>query len=150
MAPPAPPPRARRTEATRGIGLQFAVLYANRGWNVIGAARDLSKTEKLNALSSPKFLQIDSSDEASITRAAKELEGESIDLLINNAGVLSPSGLETSTKADLVRQFEVNAISPFLVTRAFTSKMKAAVAARGAASVAQISSYFGSVEFVST
>lgn len=138
------------TGATRGIGLKFVELYVKRGWNVIGAARDLTKAEKLKALSPYKLVQLDASDEASIARAAKELESESIDLLVNNAGVLSPNGLATSTKADLVHQFEINAVGPFLVTRAFVPHLKAAVAARGAASVAQVSSFFGSVEFVLT
>lgn len=133
------------TGATRGIGLKFAELYIQRGWNVIGAARNLSKAEKLDALSPYKIVQLDTSDEASILRAAKELEGESIDLLINNAGIAFTNDFTTTTKEDLLQQLETNSVGPFLVTRAFVSHLRAAVAKRGAASVAQISSSLGSI-----
>ncbi|TYZ52390.1 hypothetical protein PybrP1_006171 [[Pythium] brassicae (nom. inval.)] len=133
------------TGATRGIGLKLAERYAQIGWNVIGTARDLNKAEKLKALSPYKIVQLDSTDEASIVRAAKELEGEIIDLLINNAGTAVMADLGKTTKADMIQQFETNAVGPFLVTRAFVPNLKAAVAARGAATVAQISSLLGSI-----
>lgn len=136
------------TGATRGIGLKFVELYAQRGWNVIGAARDLNNAEKLKALSPYKIVQLDAGDEESILRAAKELEGEPIDLLINNAGIHIHGKFAAATKADLVKHFEVNSIGPFLISRAFVPNLKAAVAARSAASIAQISSLLGSIEFI--
>lgn len=90
-------------------------------------------------------MQLDSSDEASVVQAAKALEGEAIDLLINNAGIFSNGGLQDTTKDDLMKQFEVNGVGPFLVTRAFIPHLKAAVAKNGSAYVAQISSYMGSI-----
>lgn len=91
-------------------------------------------------------MQLDSSDEASILNAAKKLESEAIDLLINNAGIFAGGNLDVTTKEDLLQQFEVNAVGPFLVTRAFTSHLKAAVALNGSALVAQITSFLGSIE----
>ncbi|TYZ57849.1 hypothetical protein PybrP1_003013, partial [[Pythium] brassicae (nom. inval.)] len=123
----------------------LAERYVQSGWNVIGAARDLNKAEQLKALSPYKLVQLDSGDEASTLHAAKELEGETIDLLINNAGIGIGATLETITKADMVQQFEINTVGPFLVTRAFLPNLKAAVAARGSATVAQISSFTGSI-----
>uniref|UniRef100_K3XCT6 Uncharacterized protein n=1 Tax=Globisporangium ultimum (strain ATCC 200006 / CBS 805.95 / DAOM BR144) TaxID=431595 RepID=K3XCT6_GLOUD len=123
------------TGATRGIGLTLAEHYVRLGWKVIGAVRDPAAADKL-----------DSSDEASILNAAKALEGEAIDLLINNAGILLSSGtLAATTKDDLLKQFEVNSVGPFLVTRAFIPHLKAAVAKHGSAYVAQISSVMGSI-----
>ncbi|KAF1333209.1 Short chain dehydrogenase, partial [Globisporangium splendens] len=142
------------TGATRGVGLQFAEHYAKLGWNVIAAARDPSNAEmarldlkwKLTSLSPYKIVQMDSSDEASIVRAATQLDGEPIDVLINNAGVLFRDDLASTTKEDLLRTFEVNSVGPFLVTRVFLPHLKLAVAQHGSASVMQISSQLGSIE----
>ncbi|GAB9473142.1 Short chain dehydrogenase [Globisporangium polare] len=132
------------TGATRGIGLKLTELYVKRGWNVIGAARDTTKADQLRVLSPYKIVQLDAADEASILNAAKQLDGEAIDLLINNAGIFLGSDMN-ETKADLMKQFEVNVTGPLLVTRAFIPHLKAAVAKNGLAKVAQISSYMGSI-----
>lgn len=136
------------TGSTRGIGLALATHYKQQGWKVIGAARNLKAAEKLEAISPYKIVQLDTSDEASILKAAEQLEGESIDLLINNAGIGANENLETATKESLMKKFEVNSVGPFLVTRAFLTHMRAAVAARGSATVAQISSSQGSITMV--
>ncbi|GAB9476875.1 Short chain dehydrogenase [Globisporangium polare] len=133
------------TGATRGIGLKLAELYIKLGWNVIGAARDPAKADQLKALSPFKIVQLDAADENSILSAANELAGEAIDLLINNAGILTAADFASTTKTDLLQQYEVNAVGPFLVTRAFVPHLKAAVAKNGAAAVAQISSQIGSI-----
>ncbi|TYZ66108.1 hypothetical protein PybrP1_003259 [[Pythium] brassicae (nom. inval.)] len=133
------------TGASRGIGLKFVDLYAQDGWNVIGAARDPSEAEQLKALSPYKIVQLDVSNEESILRAAKELEGEAIDLLINNASIFSNNGSATTPKLDMTQQFEINAVGPFLVTREFVPNLKAAAAARGTATVAQITSGLSSI-----
>ncbi|ETO83741.1 hypothetical protein F444_02278 [Phytophthora nicotianae P1976] len=96
------------TGSTRRIGLAFAKHYNKAGWNVIGTARANSNTE---------------SDETSILEAARQLEGQPIDLLINNAGIGIPSELETGTKDALMKQLEL------------------AAKTNGGASVMQLSSY---------
>ncbi|TMW66299.1 hypothetical protein Poli38472_004064 [Pythium oligandrum] len=132
------------TGSTRGIGLALAAHYTQEGWKVIGCARDVSAADKLRELAPYKLVQLDAADEASIERAAAELQGEAIDLLINNAGILEKETLENTTKQGLLKQFEVNAVGPFLVTRAFVPQLKAAAAKSGSAIVAQISSDYGS------
>ncbi|KAG2878596.1 hypothetical protein PC115_g23018, partial [Phytophthora cactorum] len=81
----------------------------------------------------------------SILEAARQLEGQPIDLLINNAGIGIPCELETGTKDALMNQFEVNAVGPFLVTRALLPNLQLAAKANGGASVVQLSSFFGSI-----
>ncbi|ETL46391.1 hypothetical protein L916_03719, partial [Phytophthora nicotianae] len=94
------------TGSTRGIGLAFAEHYIKAGWNVIGTARVNSNTEKLKALAPFKIVTMDTSDEATILEAARQLEGQPIDLLINNAGIGLPGELTSTTKASFMRQFE--------------------------------------------
>ncbi|TMW58994.1 hypothetical protein Poli38472_007139 [Pythium oligandrum] len=131
------------TGSSRGIGLALATHYQAAGWNVIAAARNPDKSEE--ALNVYKTVQIDVADETSILRAAKELEGEAIDVLINNAGIASGGNVQTATKEELLQVFEVNAVGPFLISRAFLPHLKAAVAAKGSATIAQISSGMGSI-----
>ncbi|KAF1772569.1 NAD(P)-binding domain [Phytophthora cactorum] len=121
--------------STRGIGLAFVEHYTKAGWNVICTARANSNTEKLKALGPFKVIAMDTSDEASILEAARQLDGQPIDLLINNAGIGIPCELETGTKDALMSQFEVNAVGPFLL----------ASKANGGASVVQLSSLLGSI-----
>ncbi|KAL3663439.1 hypothetical protein V7S43_011844 [Phytophthora oleae] len=135
------------TGSNRGIGLSFTKHYVNNGWKVIAAARDLQSATDLKALKVEKIVQIDTSDEASITAAAQQLKGQPIDLLINNAGIggLHGGGLDQTTKAEMMKQFEINAVGPFLMTRAFLPNLKLAVAKNGSATVGQITSCLGSI-----
>ncbi|KAJ8548564.1 hypothetical protein ON010_g11109 [Phytophthora cinnamomi] len=133
------------TGSTRGIGLAFVEHYAKAGWNVIATARANSNTDKLKALSPFKVVAMDTADEASIIEAARQLEGVAIDLLINNAGVALPSELTSGTKESIMRQFEVNTVGPFLVTRTLLPNLQLAAKAHGAAFVVQLSSFLGSI-----
>lgn len=100
---------------------------------------------QLKILGPWKIVQLDTSDEQSILDAAASLASVSIDLLINNAGVLERAGLEATTKASMMRHFEINVTGPFLTTRAFLPNLKLAVTANGAAFVAQITSWLSSI-----
>jgi NAD(P)-dependent dehydrogenase (short-subunit alcohol dehydrogenase family) len=133
------------TGATRGIGLTFVEHYVTSGWKVIAAARNLETAEKLRALKPYKIVQLDVSDEDSIVQVARDLDSETVDVLINNAGVLWLEMLNNTKKSDLMTQFEINAVGPFLVTRAFREHLKRSVAANGVAKVLNISSVLGSI-----
>jgi NAD(P)-dependent dehydrogenase (short-subunit alcohol dehydrogenase family) len=101
--------------------------------------------KQLKELKLEKIVQIDTSDEVSINAAAGQLEGQPIDLLINNAGIGGKGGIDQTTKAEMMKQFEVNTVGPFLMTRAFLPNLKLAVAKSGSAIVGQISSRMGSI-----
>ncbi|TMW58998.1 hypothetical protein Poli38472_007143 [Pythium oligandrum] len=137
------------TGSSRGIGLALAKQYQSDGWNVIGAARNPSTAEKVGLsadVEAVQFVQLDTSDEDSIIRAAKDLEGEAIGVLINNAGIADlQETFESMTKESMIKQFEVNAVGPFLVTRAFVPHLKAAVTKSGSAKLAQITTSLASI-----
>ncbi|ETM01983.1 hypothetical protein L917_01490, partial [Phytophthora nicotianae] len=99
----------------------------------------------LNALSPFKVVTLDTSDESSILEAARQLEGVPIDLLINNAGIWEPDTFESATKEAFMRQFEVNAVGPFLTTRALLPNLELAAKKNGFAYVAQVTSLLGSI-----
>ncbi|KUF86877.1 Two pore calcium channel protein 1B [Phytophthora nicotianae] len=97
------------TGSNRGIGLAFAKHYKTEGWKVIGCARNVDAATELKQLEPWKLLTLDTSNEESVHAAAKTLENVPINLLINNAGVMDVHDLQSTTKADLLRHFEVNA-----------------------------------------
>jgi NAD(P)-dependent dehydrogenase (short-subunit alcohol dehydrogenase family) len=117
------------TGASRGIGLQFARQYAADGWKVLAAARDVRKAADLHNLAGDvAVLAMDVADDRSIAALARELEGQPIDILINNAGVSgrregAPRGSDSDMQAvdtdHWLKVFRINSIGPFLVTRAF-------------------------------
>jgi NAD(P)-dependent dehydrogenase (short-subunit alcohol dehydrogenase family) len=85
------------TGANRGLGLEFARQYLSDGWQVYATCRNPATASELRRLagnSDDKFriLAMDVTDPASIQAAATELDGEAIDLLLNNAGVIGPQG----------------------------------------------------------
>ncbi|KAG6615084.1 putative short chain dehydrogenase [Phytophthora cinnamomi] len=135
------------TGSTRGIGLEFAKHFTTAGWNVIGVARSAGTADELKALSPFKVVSFDCTDEASIAQAAQDLKGVPIDLLINNAGIYMPGELHTTTKDMLMRQFEVNTVGPFLVTRALLPNLKLGAEMNGkdGALVVTVSSQMGSI-----
>ncbi|KAG7375465.1 hypothetical protein PHYPSEUDO_001128 [Phytophthora pseudosyringae] len=133
------------TGSNRGIGLAFTKHYVANGWKVIAAARDPQSATDLKELKLEKVVQIDTSDEASITAAAEQLKDQPIDVLINNAGIGGGGDLDQTTKADMLKQFEINAVGPFLMTRAFLPNLRLAVAKSGSATVGQVTSRMGSI-----
>ncbi|TMW67444.1 hypothetical protein Poli38472_011064 [Pythium oligandrum] len=133
------------TGCSRGLGFTLAEWYHQNGWNVIATARSIVRADKLVALKPYKIVEVDTADEASIRKAAKELEGEPIDLLINNAGICLREDFYATTRETMLEQFTVNTIGPFLVTQAFMPHVKAAANSKGSAKIVHISSLLGSI-----
>ncbi|GMF09143.1 unnamed protein product [Phytophthora lilii] len=91
-----------------------------------------------------QIVTLDTSDEASVAKAAIELEGVAIDLLINNAGTGFLVEVVPTTKAMMMNALDVNAVGPFLVTCALQPNLQLAAILHGSAFVVQISSLLGS------
>jgi NAD(P)-dependent dehydrogenase (short-subunit alcohol dehydrogenase family) len=85
-------PSASITGANRGIGLEFAKQYLADGWRVYATCRDPNSASELRQLADKsgdklRILALNVTDPASVKAAAAELDGQAIDLLLNNAGV---------------------------------------------------------------
>ncbi|MEZ6022148.1 MAG: SDR family oxidoreductase [Hyphomonadaceae bacterium] len=84
-------PQILITGASRGIGLALATEFAGRGWRVRAACRTPDSAEALKALAAQNnavsLHPIDVTDQASIDALAAELQGETLDVLCNNAGI---------------------------------------------------------------
>ncbi|MHA7881270.1 MAG: SDR family oxidoreductase [Saccharospirillum sp.] len=104
------------TGANRGIGLELARHYANAGWQVIGVCRQSS--EELDAIAKQVITGIDVADEACVQRLVAELQGTSVDLLINNAGFMQNEELGQLDFDSIRKQMEINAYAPLRVAEA--------------------------------
>ena len=104
------------TGGSRGIGLELARQLAMRGDDVIVACR--RKSPALDELPIRIIEGIDVTDDAAIQSLARALDGEGLDILINNAGILSSETLDDLDIDRMRAQYEVNALGPLRVTHA--------------------------------
>ncbi|MDH3512745.1 MAG: SDR family oxidoreductase [Gammaproteobacteria bacterium] len=120
------------TGSNRGIGFEFAKQYAQKGWQVIAAARNPDGAGDLHALAEeyPGVVieQLDVSDPDSVDRLAEKLSGQAIDLIVNNAGIFGEFGDQMfgNLKVDLFDTFmRTNALGPLKMSEAFLPHVKA-------------------------
>ncbi len=126
------------TGANRGIGFELCRQLAERGDDVIAVCR--SASDELRAIGVEIIDGIDVSDGSAVARLASELGGRSIDVLINNAGILRG---ETFGRIDydvMLEQYRVNALGPLRVTEALSGNLDQG------AKVVIITSRVGSIE----
>jgi NAD(P)-dependent dehydrogenase (short-subunit alcohol dehydrogenase family) len=129
------------TGANRGIGLALCRLLAERGDEVIAACRNSSP--ELDALGVRTETGIDVGDPDSIQRLADSLDGQPLDWLINNAGVLRRDGLgklHGSVLEDVFLQFRINAVGPLLVSQALLDNLQSG------SKIGIVTSRMGSIE----
>jgi NAD(P)-dependent dehydrogenase (short-subunit alcohol dehydrogenase family) len=67
---------------------------------------------------------VDVTDDASVERLAKSLHGRTIDVLVNNAGILRSDELGHIDWNAIRQQFETNALGPIRVTEALLPNLK--------------------------
>ena len=121
------------TGANRGIGLEFVRQYAARGWRVIATTRDPASARDLAALASAHknivIEKLDVADHPGIDALAKKYEGQPIDVLINNAGLMQGPDrgqmVGTIDYAEFERFYRINAMGPLKVSEAFFPNVKA-------------------------
>jgi len=119
------------TGTNRGIGLEFSRQYAADGWRVLACSRHPEKSDALNKLAAQYPEQIiihalDVSDHVQIDRLAQALAGESIDLLVNNAGIYPDSdkgGFGHTDYADWLQAFRVNTMATLKMAESFATQI---------------------------
>ena len=110
------------TGSNRGIGLELCKQVHNRGDKVIATCRRASK--ELKDLGVRVEENIDIASEESIKKLCKKLSGVNLDCLIQNAGIYEFNSFENLDKKSILRQFEVNALSPIFMTQSLKHLLK--------------------------
>jgi NAD(P)-dependent dehydrogenase (short-subunit alcohol dehydrogenase family) len=143
------------TGAGRGIGLEVARQYVERGDRVLAGCRALDRSPALRELldqhgGSLSVVPLEVTDTNSIVRAVQQAarEVDALDVLINNAATnpgdahsMGPDGqpiLDASQASEILR---VNAIAPVVVAQSFLALLRAGTNPR----IVNISSGSGSL-----
>ena len=109
------------TGSNRGIGLELCRQCHARGDDVIAVCR--SASAEVNDLGVRVIDDIDVADGDDVARLAAELEGVSIDILINNAGMLRSDTIDSVDFDNMLEQYRVNTLGPLRVTRALRKNL---------------------------
>ena len=120
------------TGASSGLGRRFAQILSQNGAKVILAARRLDELTKFseeiqNGGGHAFPLEMDVSDRARVQKSIQSLlsQGESIDILINNAGGGKVTPIfEDSDDRDFHDMFHVNVLGVWYVTKIIATHMK--------------------------
>lgn len=136
-------PTVLLTGANRGIGLAFAETFARDGWTLHACCRHPEKAKALQALAGTVNLhRLDVTDGLQVASLARELLGEPIDLLINNAGVYGPrTGFGETDHDDWLDVLKVNTVAPLRIVERFVEH----VAESDRKLIVNISSVLGSI-----
>lgn len=126
------------TGANRGIGLQICQQLAERGDDVIAVCR--SSSDELDALGVRVIDGIDVGSGESTAKLAQTLGDTTLDVLINNAGMLRGDEFGSIDYDAMTEQYNVNTLGPLRVTEALRKNLTEG------SKVAIVSSRVGSIE----
>jgi NAD(P)-dependent dehydrogenase (short-subunit alcohol dehydrogenase family) len=126
------------TGANRGIGHEYCRQLLHRGDQPIAVCRNSSP--ELDALGIRVIKGVDLTQDQDLVSLQGQLRGESIDVLINNAGIIESVSLTNLDVESIRRQFEVNALSPLRLTHALLGNLASG------SKVVMMTSRMGSIE----
>ncbi|KAK2841780.1 hypothetical protein Q5P01_011980 [Channa striata] len=149
------------TGCSRGIGLQLVRELAKSSSGpatIIATARQPADCTALQELSQTcpgvQIVTLDVEDLESINVAQEKVRSivgeKGLNCLINNAGVEHSMDIHTITPEAMMKHFQVNAVSPLFITKAFLPLLQTAAAQSSGmgihrAAVINISSILGSI-----
>ncbi|MCH2110097.1 MAG: SDR family oxidoreductase [Polyangiaceae bacterium] len=105
------------TGANRGIGLALVETFRARGLDVLAVCR--SSSAQLEETGAEVLSGVDVTKDGDVQQLVQHIAQRSIDVLVNNAGILRwGDSLESPQFEDMRAQFEVNTLGPIRVTSA--------------------------------
>ncbi|GHF17242.1 short-chain dehydrogenase [Streptomyces spiralis] len=130
------------TGASSGIGAEYAIRLAQRGWDLVLVAR---RAERLDALAGRlreetgvvvESMVADLARSPDLDRVAKRVAADDVALLVNNAGINGYGPFAEAGPALLTKVIDVNVVAPTVLTRAAVPHM----VARGRGAVVNVAS----------
>ncbi len=109
------------TGCNRGIGLQLATQLDARGDDVIAVCRTAS--DALSHLGVRVITGIDVADGDSLHRLKGEVGEQTIDVLINNAGIVHGDKFGSLDYDEMLQQYRVNTLGPLRITEALRDNL---------------------------
>ncbi len=109
------------TGANRGIGLALLRGFAADGWRIHACCRQPDKAKALKAVEGDiRLHRVDVTDGLRVAGLARGLADETIDLLINNAGIFGPrTGFAQTDYDDWLKVLSVNTLAPLRLVERF-------------------------------
>lgn len=135
------------TGSNRGIGLEWCRQYAEADWRVFATCRHPEAADELQNLAATRprlsVHRLDVTDPESVYALCAGLQDESIDVLVNNAGVYLEKHAPTAALRydDWLRTLDVNTLGPVRVTEALSEQ----VVRSSRRLVVTLSSHMGSI-----
>jgi NAD(P)-dependent dehydrogenase (short-subunit alcohol dehydrogenase family) len=123
-------PTVAITGAGSGLGRAVAIKLAAKGYRVFGTARsetdaaDLEKASASNAAVTLADITDQHAVAAWVGKVTDELGERGLDVLISNAGTLTPGPLEVIPLDDIRREFEVNVFGAMAVINGFLPALR--------------------------
>ncbi|SDH78880.1 hypothetical protein SAMN05421493_10437 [Pseudobutyrivibrio sp. 49] len=116
------------TGATSGIGKEFAIQLANRGYRLIVTGRRVERLEELKEMVSVpvEIIPVDLSKKKECFKLLETLQDENIDVFINNAGLgLAGAFIQTDIKKEL-QMLKVNDVAMHILFKGILQNMQEA------------------------
>jgi NAD(P)-dependent dehydrogenase (short-subunit alcohol dehydrogenase family) len=131
------------TGANRGIGFELSQCYAAAGWRVIAGVRDPAAA--LELLPPIEITKLDVADNTSVAALKTKFAADTIDVLINNAGVITPDAQSTFNMDfdGFLDTLNINTLGPLRVTQALLPALQRAKTAK----IITITSKMGSLSY---
>lgn len=123
------------TGANRGIGLGLAKRFLAAGKRVVATCREPNRAPELAGLASSgnlSVLRLEVTSGDSVAELRSRLSEETLDVLINNAGVMGGDrqGIGEMDYAAWLHTFEVNTLAPFRLATALRAQLARATRPR--------------------
>ena len=109
------------TGASSGLGKEIAIHFSKKGWSVIATMICIKESVVFDGIPNIKSYELNVTSSESVEKATNEIlkEHQSIDLVINNAGVGYRSFVELSEDSKIEAIVDVNWLGVVKVCRSF-------------------------------
>lgn len=135
------------TGANRGIGLELVKQYAQSGGKIFACCRNPVKATELQILANQypqvEIHALDVCDFEQAKSLGEKLHNESIDIFINNAGILKKGreSLDELNLEEMEKTFKVNTFAPIEMVKIFRQHIEKSQRKQ----IVQLSSILGSI-----